>query len=67
MNRLDTDIIAMCLAKGADKYVFIYTEPNSGEVLRTIGRFAANPELSFDWFDAAKISKRVREEAKEAK
>lgn len=44
------------LAKGDERYVFVYGEGDEAEVLRTLGRFAINPDLSFTWFDAAKLS-----------
>jgi hypothetical protein len=30
-------------------------------MLRTLGRFAVNPELSFTWTDAAHLSAKVKE------
>jgi hypothetical protein len=29
--------------------------------LRTLGRFASNPELSMTWYDAAVLSQKVRQ------
>jgi hypothetical protein len=57
----DTNILV--LAKGAERYVFFYDDASRAELLRTLGRFASNPELSFDWFDAATLSKKLRGEA----
>ena len=34
-------------------------------MLRTLGRYAADPELSFSWYDAAIMSKKIRELAYE--
>jgi hypothetical protein len=31
--------------------------------LRTLGRFASNPELSFTWYDAAVLSQKIRQES----
>ena len=33
------------------------------KALRTLGRFASNPELSFTWYDAAVLSQKVRHNA----
>lgn len=56
------DINALALVKGAERYIFLYTDDNRAEVLRTLGRFAAHPDLSFTWYDAAKLSQKVRHE-----
>ena len=57
----DTNMLA--LVKGAERYVFLYTESYRAEVLRTLGRFASNPELSFSWYDAAVLSQKIRQES----
>jgi len=54
----DRNVIA--LVKGVERYIFIFTDENRVEVLRQLGRFAMNPELSFDWYDAAVLSQKVR-------
>jgi hypothetical protein len=53
----------LALVKGAERYVFLYTESNRAETLRTLGRFASNPELSFSWYDAAVLSQKIRQES----
>jgi hypothetical protein len=53
----------LVLVKGSERYAFAFTDENRQEVLRTLGRFAVNPELSFSWYDAAVLSQRVRQEA----
>ena len=53
----------LALIKGSERYVFLYTESNRAETLRTLGRFASNPELSFSWYDAAVLSQKIRQES----
>lgn len=53
----------LALVKGSERYVFLYTEANRAETLRTLGRFASNPELSFTWYDAAVLSQKIRLES----
>ena len=45
-----------------ETYIFVWhdTGENLKSVLRTFGRFAAHPELSFNWYDAAALSLKVR-------
>lgn len=58
---IDAEVLA--LAKGAERYIFIFDATSRGDVLRTFGRFASNPELSFTWYDAAMCCQRVRKGA----
>jgi hypothetical protein len=63
MNSDHINVLAMI--KGEEKYVFLYNEESRIEMLRTLGRYAADPELSFSWYDAAIMSKKIRELAYE--
>ncbi|RMF44777.1 MAG: hypothetical protein D6753_01725 [Planctomycetota bacterium] len=51
----------LALVKGDQRYVFLYDDANRVETLRTLGRFAANPELDFTWHDAAFLSQQIRD------
>ncbi len=53
------------LIKGVERYIFIYDNESVPETLRTLGRFAADIELSFTWYDAAVLSQSVREKGEE--
>ena len=61
------DINVVALVKGEERYVFPYSDENRGEVLRSMGRYASDPELSFSWYDAAVLSQKVRHEAETAR
>lgn len=50
----------LALVKGAERYIFVFDDEYKTEVLRTLGRFAANTELSLTWYDAAVLSQKVR-------
>ncbi len=54
------DINVLALVKGKERYIFLFDDDHRAELLRTLGRFASDPELSFTWFDAAVLSHRVR-------
>jgi len=60
------DINVLALVKGEERYIFLYDDERKSEALRTLGRFASNPELSFSWYDAAVLSQRIRQSAAEA-
>ena len=55
------DLTVLCLKKANDRYVFLFTDAQRGECIKQFGRFAANPELSFNWGDAAALAAKVRE------
>lgn len=55
------DINVLALVKGTERYIFLFDDKNRSETLRTLGRFASNPELSFTWYDAAVLSQKIRQ------
>jgi hypothetical protein len=55
------EINVLALVKGEERYVFLFDDDNRVETLRQIGRYAANPELSFTWYDAAVMSQKIRQ------
>lgn len=58
---MNKDINIVVLVKCEERYVFLFDDDHRGEALRQLGKFAADPELSFTWLDAAATSKRIRE------
>ena len=60
---MNKEINVLALVKGEERYVFLYDDTNRTETLRMLGRFAADPQLSFSWYDAALLSKKIREMA----
>lgn len=58
-----TVLNTIAIAKGNERYIFVYDDANRAECLRTMGRFASNPDLSFTWFDCAQASQRIRQGA----
>ena len=60
------DINVLALVKGQERYIFLYDDGHKSEALRTLGRFASNPELSFSWYDAAVLTERARKQAQDA-
>ncbi len=54
------DINVIALVKGGERYVFLFDDDSREETLRTLAKHAANPELSFSWYDAAMLAVKVR-------
>lgn len=62
---VSNDINILALAKGEERYIFLYNDQSRNEALRTLGRYASNSELSFSWYDAAVMSQKVRKANKD--
>lgn len=60
------DINVLALVKGEERYIFLYDDSNRAATLRTLGRYASNPDLSFTWYDAAVLSQKIRQQSKAA-
>ena len=56
-----TALNVLRLFTDTDKYIYVFTDANRDATLRQIARDAANPDLSLSWYDAAVLSKKVRE------
>lgn len=55
------------LLSGEDKYIFVFDDANRDSTLRQIAGFAANPELSLTWYDAALLSRKIRDNVQQPK
>lgn len=60
-RRVSQDVNVLALVKGEERFIFLYTDSNKSETLRTLGRFASDPELNFTWYDAAVLSQQLRQ------
>jgi hypothetical protein len=60
---MSKEINVLAMVKGEERYIFLYDDAHRVETLRMLGRYAADPQLSFTWYDAAVLSKKIRETA----
>lgn len=63
---MSRDINVVALVKGEERYIFLFSDQQKSETLRTLGRYASDSELSFSWYDAAVLSQKVRNATKES-
>ena len=56
----------LALVKDSERYVFLYDEDSAASLLQTLGKYAADKDLSFTWYDAAVLSQKVRKLRQEA-
>lgn len=57
---MDRNVNVLALVKDGERYVFFYDDESLPQLLQTLGRYAADPELNFTWYDAAVLSQKVR-------
>lgn len=69
MNRIEPTLglNVLALVKGEERYIFVYEDQQKDAALKTLGRWATNPDLSFSWYDAAVLSQRIRATAEKAR
>lgn len=48
------------IVSGGHTWVFVFRDDKRAECLRTLGRFASNKDLTFTWYDAARLSQAIR-------
>jgi hypothetical protein len=56
----------LALIKGNERYVFVYDDASRQPLIDTLRDHAADPSLSFSWFDAAVLTVKAREQARAA-
>jgi hypothetical protein len=52
----------IALRKDGETYIFRFDDVSHRAFLNVLGRFAADPNLSFSWHDAAVLCKKVRQQ-----
>lgn len=57
---MDDGVNVLALVKNGERFVFLYDDESASTLLQTFGKYAADPELEFSWYDAAVMSQRVR-------
>lgn len=58
---MEKEINVLALVKGEERFIFLFDDQNRDETLRQLARFAADPELDFSWYDAAMLSRKIRD------
>ena len=53
----------LALIKGEERYIYVYDDASRSPLLETFRTQAADPSLSLNWFDAAVLTQKAREQA----
>ncbi len=57
------DLNVLALFKGGERFVFVFDDASRDELLTVIRNAAADPAVSLNWFDAAVLTERARQQA----
>jgi hypothetical protein len=60
------DLNVLALLKGPERFVFVYDDASRDEVITAIRDKAADPGVAINWFDAAVLTERARQQATRA-
>lgn len=58
---MDSEINVLALVKGEERFLFLFDDHNRDRTLRQLAHFAADPEIDFSWYDAAMLSRKIRD------
>jgi hypothetical protein len=53
----------LALIKGQERYIFVYDDDSQDPLIEAFRNSAADPRLSFNWFDAAVLTEKARQQA----
>lgn len=56
------ELNVLALIKGTERYVFVYDDESRAALINALRDQAADPSLSFTWFDAAVLTDKAREQ-----
>jgi len=61
------ELNVLALFKGTERYIFVYDDDSRPVLIDTFRDHAADPRLSFSWFDAVVLTDRAREQAQQSR
>jgi hypothetical protein len=59
------ELNVLALIKGDERYIYVYDDASRSALIDALRDQAADPRLSFNWFDAAVLTDKAREQARE--
>ena len=57
------DLNVLALIKGEERFIFVYDDDSRERVIDSVRDKAADPAVSLNWFDAAVLTERARQQA----
>ena len=60
---MTNDLNVLALFKGTERFIFVYDDDSRDEVVAAVRDAAADPAVALNWFDAAVLTERSRQQA----
>jgi hypothetical protein len=57
------DLNVLALFKGRERFIFVYDDASREELIAAVRDAAADPTVAINWFDAAVLTERARQQA----
>lgn len=57
------DLNVLALFKGTERFIFVYDDTSRDEVIAAVRDAAADPAVTLNWFDAAVLTERAKQQA----
>ena len=58
------ELNVLALIKGEERYVFVFDDAGRAQLIDAFRDLAADPDLNFNWFDAAVLTEKARQQAR---
>ena len=65
-NTAVQDLNVLALMKGSERFVFVYDDDSRSDLIAAIRDKAADPDVTMNWFDAAVLTERAKQQATRA-
>ena len=62
---MTNEVNVLALFKGSEKFIFVYDDESRDHLIDELRHAAADPRVPINWFDAAVLTERAREQGKE--
>jgi hypothetical protein len=60
---VEPELNVLALFKGQERYIFVFDDSSRDTLIDAFRDQAADPQLSLNWFDAAILTQKAREQA----
>ena len=57
---MSPDLNVLALVKGNERFIFVFDDDSREELIDEFRNQAANPRLTFNWFDASVLTEKAR-------
>ena len=63
---MEPELNVLALYKGSERYIFVFDDFSRDCLIDTFRNQAANPQLTFNWFDASVLTDKANEQTAQA-